>query len=337
MANESLLTPGRGGRPWKKRAFAWGLALAALAFVVYAVPIRDHCDDPTKLKCEPGLLTVLAGARVGILAGLLALYFFATLAWAARWRALLALAKVPLGLLETWRITLEAQAGGILLPGGIGGDALRVGFVTGKGADLPTVIAAVLLDRAIGLVTVAALAAAFAATTVDGAHIPKLLVVLASIPVAFVAGLVLLRWKPLARAPFLARGPLAKVAQPVLEYLGEPGAPRAILIGLALSFVVSATQLLTIRGFVTALGGTPTSELWVYVGTTMAFIVGAIPALPGGWGTSDAAFVFFFAKAGLAPSLALAVSLVYRLFWYSSGGVGAVLYLLRSHASPRTE
>ena len=89
----------------------------------------------------------------------------------------------------------------------------------------------------------------------------------------------------------------------------------------------------TVRGFVVALGGAPRSELWIYVGTTMSFIVGAIPALPGGWGTSDAAYVYFFGKAGLAPSIALAVSLLYRLFWYASGGVGAVLYLLRSHRS----
>jgi uncharacterized membrane protein YbhN (UPF0104 family) len=94
------------------------------------------------------------------------------------------------------------------------------------------------------------------------------------------------------------------------------------------------TQFGVIRGIIAALGGVPLVERWVYMGTTMAFIVGIIPALPGGWGTSDAAFVFFLGKAGLAASIALAVGLVYRLFWYSSGAVGALLYLLRQHASP---
>ena len=88
-----------------------------------------------------------------------------------------------------------------------------------------------------------------------------------------------------------------------------------------------------IRGLVAALGVVPTSERWVYVGTTMAFVVAAIPGLPGGWGTSDAAFVFFLGKAGLPPSSALAVSLLYRLLWYVSGALGAGLYLLRQHAS----
>jgi uncharacterized membrane protein YbhN (UPF0104 family) len=358
---------------WRKRAFAWGLALVALAFVATQVPVRDRCEDPsasaaiagtkaarvpvsladdgtcilhraggdarlprsecTGPKCDPGLVSTFARIRIVPVLGLCVLYFFATFAWAARWRALLTLAKVPVTQLEAWRITLEAQAGGIILPGGIGGDALRVGFVARKGANLPTVIAAVLLDRAIGLVTLAGLAAVFAATNLDGSSPPTLLVVLGSIPVAFVVGLLALRWGPIARAPFLVRGPLARVAKPVLDYLGEPGAPRAVLTGVLISLVVSATQLGTIRGFVWALGTTPTSELWVYVGATMSFIVGAIPALPGGWGTSDAAFVLFFAKAGIEDPTALTVSLLYRLFWYASGAVGAVLYLLRQHAS----
>jgi uncharacterized membrane protein YbhN (UPF0104 family) len=361
--------------PWRQRVFAWGLALVALSFVAYAVPVRDRCEDPAapaaiagtkagrvplsheasgcvlhrpsgdaslsaddcaRLTCEPGLVSTLEGARLEVLALLLAIYLFSTFAWAARWRALLALAKVRVTLLEAWRITLEAQAGGVVLPGGIGGDALRVGFVTGKGASLPTVIAAVLLDRAIGLVTLAGLAASLAATTLDGGPVPKLLLVLASIPVAFVVGLLLLRWKPLARAPFLARGPLSGLARPVLGYLGEPGAPKAIVTGVLISLVVSSAQLATIRGCVFALRAVPTSELWVFVGSTMSFIVGAVPALPGGWGTSDAAFVYFLGKAGLVPSIALAVSLLFRLLWYTSGAVGAVLYLLRQHqGAPR--
>ena len=76
-----------------------------------------------------------------------------------------------------------------------------------------------------------------------------------------------------------------------------------------------------------ALGDAPTNEKWIYVGTAMALIVSAIPALPGGWGTADAAYVFFFALAGVASGAALAVCLVFRLFWYLSGVAGAVLYV----------
>jgi uncharacterized membrane protein YbhN (UPF0104 family) len=61
----------------------------------------------------------------------------------------------------------------------------------------------------------------------------------------------------------------------------------------------------------------------------MAFIVAAVPALPGGWGTADAAYIFFFGMAGLSVGTALAVCLLYRLFWYLSGVSGAILHLAR--------
>ena len=102
-----------------------------------------------------------------------------------------------------------------------------------------------------------------------------------------------------------------------------------------LSVLVAAVQLATIRGLVVALGGTPGEggEKWIYVGTAMAFIVAAIPALPGGWGTADAAYVFFFGLAGLSTGTALAVCLLYRLFWYLSGVTGAVLHIARRAAA----
>jgi uncharacterized protein (TIRG00374 family) len=120
----------------------------------------------------------------------------------------------------------------------------------------------------------------------------------------------------------------------VLEYVRDARAPRAILVAAALSLFVAGTQLLTIRGLVFALGGAPAAEKWVYVGTAMAFIVAAFPALPGGLGTADAAYVYFFGLAGLPPMTALAVCLLYRLFWYLSGVAGAALHVARSRAQP---
>ncbi len=182
------------------------------------------------------------------------------------------------------------------------------------------------------MVTVTGLAAALAASS-GGGELGPLCLALGVFPLAFALGLLAARWQPLASSAIFTKGPLAGIARPVFAFLGDPRAPRAIGTALALSVLVSTTQLGVIRGIISALGGVPTAERWVYMGTTMTFIVGIIPALPGGWGTSDAAFVFFLGKAGLAASIALAVGLVYRLFWYSSGAIGALLYLLRQHAS----
>jgi uncharacterized membrane protein YbhN (UPF0104 family) len=61
----------------------------------------------------------------------------------------------------------------------------------------------------------------------------------------------------------------------------------------------------------------------------MAFIVAALPGLPGAWGTADATYVVFFGLAGVAPGAAIGVCLTFRLFWYLLGMAGAILYVAR--------
>jgi uncharacterized protein (TIRG00374 family) len=358
-------------RPRIGKLLSWGLAIAALLFVAWVVPLRDRCWDARapastktsvsrddagcvlhlesgdvrispaecgRLQCEPGVGSALVHARLGIVAALLGLYAVGTLAWAARWRALLDFADIDLSLKEVWRVSVEAQAGGILLPGGIGGDALRIAAVvskttrSGARASGAIVVASVLLARAVGLSVVAGLAASlgFAFGKLQAG---PLTLVLAAIPIAVFLGLLMLRYVKVERFAWVAwlmRGRVGRTVDPMLAYLRDPRALRAVLVAVGLSVAVAATQLATIRGLVFALGDHPVgNEKWIYVGTAMAFIVAAVPALPGGWGTADAAYVFFFGLAGLSAATALAVCLVYRLFWYLCGVVGAVLYLAR--------
>jgi uncharacterized membrane protein YbhN (UPF0104 family) len=301
------------------------------------------------LRCEPGVISTLGGARFGALALLLVVYAGGTLAWAARWRALLALADVDATLAKVWRVSVEAQAGGILLPGGVGGDAFRIASVAamparhgGARPPLLRIIASVLLDRAIGLSLIAAVAGALGIAFARGSlgrGAGALVAVLVAIPAGVVAVLVALRAAP---APALAKffessratRALAPHLAPVLSYVRDPRAPRCIAEAAAWSLVVALTQIGVVRGLVYAVGATPTTETWVYVGAAMAFIVGAVPALPGAWGTADAAYVFFFTAAGLAPSVGLSVCLLFRLFWYVCGVVGGVLVATRRDGPP---
>lgn len=366
-------------RPGLRRIASWTLALVALTFVVWVIPIRDRCWDPAspkstraavtydstgcvlhlrsgevsidaaqcaRLRCEPGLETTMAHARVGLVGALLALYGLGTLAWAGRWKALLRFANVHLSVWRVWRIVLEAQAGGIVLPGGIGGDALRIASVIGRpssaagtGAPAAIAVASVLLDRAIGLSLIAAVAAtlgmASRSANVRVAAAP-LEAALAAIPVSVAVGLFVLRRMPMdpARPARWLEGKVGRALAPVLAYIRDPRAPRALATAVALSVGVAVINFVVIRGLVFSVGAVPSDEKWVYVGAAMAFIVGAIPALPGGWGTADATYVFFFGLAGIAPSMALAVCLLFRLFWYLTGVAGAILYIARGQASP---
>ena len=356
------------------RALRWVLALAAIGVVAWVVPVRDHCWDPrapestrlpvsresggscllharsgdvridaaecAKLTCEPGVASTLRHARLDLLVVLPLLYALSSLAWAARWRALLGLTGLRLPLRDVWRVSIEAQAGGVLLPGGIGGDALRIAAVVsrmprGRGEHSPVsiAVASVLLDRAVGLAVVCATAGVLAFAW-GGTRAGPLANVLAALPVAFVAGIALVRTAPFERIGWLVRGRIGSVSRPLLEYVRDPGAPRTLLVAAALSALVAGSQFATVRGLVLALGGAPTAEKWVFVGTAMAFVVAALPGLPGAWGTADATYVLFFGLAGVPAGIALAVCLLYRMLWYLMAVVGAILYLMRASTPP---
>jgi glycosyltransferase 2 family protein len=367
LAPTSMQEPPRR-RGYLGRLFPWLLAIAAFSFVGWMIPVRDRCWDTRApastrvavsrsetgcvlhlrsgevsvdaaecagLRCEPGIGTSLSHARPGILAGLLGIYAFGTLAWAARWRALLSFAGIDLPLSTVWRISIEAQAGGILLPGGLGGDALRIASVmtrpTVRGqarSPMAIVVASVLLDRAVGLSLVAGIAALMGLAS-GGVRAGPLVAMLGAIPLAVGLGLVLLRRAPSPWVARLSNGRGGRHLRPVLTYLRDLRAPRAIAKASSLSVVVAAVQFSVIRGLVFALGAVPTEEKWIYIGTAMAFIVSVIPALPGAWGTADLAYVFFFGLGGVGSGVALAVCLLFRLFWYVAGIVGAILRVSR--------
>jgi uncharacterized membrane protein YbhN (UPF0104 family) len=328
--SDSNVLPPRGPakRRGLRRVATTFVAVAAVTFVVWMVPLKDRC---TADGCEPGLLTTLRHTNVPLLIALFGLYILGTLAWAARWRALLGLAELKLSLLDTWRITLEAQAGGILLPGGIAGDALRVAHVHARAPEivLPKVLASLFADRVIGLVTLASLAAAaglaFPGTKLDTA------LILVGIPVASAVGWVLVHRPGVARSRFLAGSKVgARFLRPILEYAASERGPRAMGKGLLLSLVVSGVQLLVVRGLISVLGVTPGHEALVYVGTTFCMIIAALPVAPASWGTAEAAYVFFLGQAGIPASASAAVCVLYRVFWYASGVLGAASALARS-------
>lgn len=344
-------------RPSAKRALTWALALLALSFVAWQVPWYDRCrgeglgrvalvargesgcrvraaDGEASLDaarcdalvCEPGLASSARRTRGDAALALALAYLLSTAIWAARWRSLLAVADVPMTIARAWRITLEAQAGGVLLPGGVGGDALRIAAASaaGEGAPLAKIVASTLADRVLGLVTLASLSVVVAVVAGVGdarAVVP----VLAAIPVAAAVGYAALRSRWGARLVPLGSSRFARALAPALAYVRDPRGSVVLARGLALSVAVSAAQLAIVRGLVWAVGATPSSEAWIFVGATLAFMVGALPALPGAWGTSDAAYVVFFARADVPASAALAVCLIYRLFWYLSACLGAVM------------
>ncbi len=328
-----------------QRVFFGLLAALALAMVAYAVPFRDRCYDPAardstlisisridngcvlyvrsgevtisadacnKLTCNPGLLQVVRRASLTSLFALVFAYLAATTLYALRWRALLGVTHAKLSTYALWRVSTLAQMGGVLLPGGVGGDALRIVYVKGQGVPTGIAAATIVIDRAIGLTTLSVLALllALAMRTPWSPTLTVLVALATGIPLALAALVAISRkWggEPLGRLERL---------RTVVDYLRTDGASSRVVYAFALSFLVSASQLLIVRGIVFALGARPTVEGWVYGGSAISMMVSALPGLPQGWGTTDAAYVYFLDKAGITAATALGVCLSYRLLYY---------------------
>lgn len=304
-----------------RRILLIALAFAAIGYVAYAVPMGE-------------LMIAFRSANPAELVVLLVVYLAGTLFWAERWRTLLRPANVPLSFLDAWRITIEAQTGGVLLPGGIGGDALRVAYAqkSTPDAELPKTLASVGVDRVLGLFTMAAFTLVLALVT-GARRLGSALYVVALIPPLAALFWGVARSRTIAELSFIRRGLLGKTLAPILAYTSDPRSGRALLRALLMSALVSAIQLFVTRGLVHACGAHPDEEAWIYIGTTMAMIVAAIPGIPGGWGTADATYVVLFARGGVSSSVALAVCILYRSFWYFSACLGAVSALLRARKS----
>ncbi len=305
----------------------WGISIVAIVLIVRIVPFRDRCTDA---GCEKGVFSTLAGANPAFLALAASLYAISIVFWALRWRALLSIAGVRPPVLTVLRISIEAQAAGVLLPAAIAGDALRVAYVREQspGSELGKIIASIFVDRIIGLVTLSSLA-------LTGAIVFRMheagpfLPLLAAFPVGGAVAFVVLRIPALRRWKLLENRFVAKIATPMLEYAASEKGPRALAESIFLSLLVSSAQLAVIRVLIAALAGTPSNEAWVVVGTTMSFIVAALPAAPGGLGTLDAAYVYFLGRAGVAAGVAIAVCLTFRVLFYALATIGALLNVSR--------
>lgn len=325
--------------------------------VAYAVPFRERCYDKVvgvstlasvsrvnggcvlhlrsgevtittdacaKLTCQPGLLLVVQRANVPSLLALVLAYLGATALYAFRWRALLAVDDVKLSAFELWRVSTLAQMGGVLLPGGVGGDALRIIYAKGRGVPTGIAAATIVVDRFIGLTTLSVLALGLALTM--AAPWSPILTVLAGIAVGVPLALAVLLW--VARK--WGDQPLGWLERlrTVVDYFRTEHAPLRVAQAFAWSFVVSSSQLLIVRGIVVALGERPLVEGWVYAGSAISMMVSALPGLPQGWGTTDAAYVYFLDKAGIAAAGALAVCLSYRMLYYTYVLVAVALHAL---------
>jgi len=301
-----------------------------------------------KLAVSAGLLAVLLArtdlaslanrftrVHAGWAVAALGSYLLMVVVSAWRWRVLLQVQAVAMPLGRLTESFLVATFFNNFLPSNIGGDVVRVADTAQPAGSKTLAATVVLLDRAIGLVALFAVAAAgaflagLAGLDLPGSRFLWLPVVLA------VAALL-----PALRAPHvLARlgAPLARLGGDwarerslrlvgALERFGRR--PSAIVTTSAAAVLVQALLvlffLLTARSF-----DVPLPPLTAAFVVPVSLAAQMVPVSINGLGVRESVFAFFFAHLGLGLDAALTLSLGSAgliLFFSLSGGA---LFLLR--------
>ena len=283
----------------------------------------------------------LASEGVTVTLVVLALVVLALVtAW--RWRWLVEALGLALSAGAAVRYTLYGIFFNLVVPGATGGDVVKA-YYAAKRTGVPTkAVVSVFVDRAVGLFALVLFAGVILYSSPGNVawDAPRLLVSLV-LAGACVGGVLVLSRRVrralglsalFLKLPF--QGIWREVDAAFALYRRRPG---ALGLGLLVSFVNHAGTAVLAFVLARALGLSVVrlSDCLALVPVTS--LLSAIPLLPGGWGVGELAFAYFFAPVGVAPSEAVALSVVLRLAILTSGLPGGVLWVLSKEHARRAD
>ncbi|HEY9447204.1 MAG TPA: lysylphosphatidylglycerol synthase transmembrane domain-containing protein [Burkholderiales bacterium] len=254
-----------------------------------------------------GLLDVraLAGALLHppLLIAALAVLFGTLLIAATRWQLLLRVQGIRLPGRATLRVVLAAAFFSTFLPGALGGDLVRSGYIIRAAhGRASTGLLSLLMDRVLGLAGL--LVASAMAALAHPAEIPRMITIAIWIALAVLAlaGIMLPRLtRRLARrvppSTGTWRAALAKWLHEINSALAVyRRAPLALLAGLALSMLICAFDVAGLLLVMRAMSIDALPWIQQALACMLALIANNLPFTPGGLGVGEAAF----ANAALA-------------------------------------
>jgi len=247
---------------------------------------------------------------------------------AAKWRLLLQARDVALPLGSAARAYYVASFAGLFLPMTVGADVVRT-FAVAPRFRTPTLVASIILERALGALSQALLAtcAAFLLAHLAGVPLGALgwglgaVILLAGLacPLSFPVARWFTRWP--VRSPLMAK--LQGWAQVYLEYSTQRG---VLILFLLLSLVEGLFPVAIHYAAGRALG--LQASLALYMATIpIVFLIARIPVSLGGIGVVESSFVVLAGRIGLGATEAFALALLAEVLLLISLLPGALFAL----------
>jgi len=243
-------------------------------------------------------------------------------------------AQRPLSIGAPFKAIILCYGANVVLPARVS-ELLKATYLRDHaGVALGTGLAAVFVERIVDVLMLGVFALAAAAVFVTGVKAPAALMALAALALLFGMPLIAPSVKLLA-----ARVPSERIRAFVhrfVEHAVERMTHRTFWVVLALSALMWLTSLTGIAALFAIVGSIPigvTGALVVFVASTIG---GAVPALPGGFGTYEAGVVFALRDYGYDFNEALALALTLHGSQIVMACTLAPLIAFREHTGVRT-
>jgi len=283
---------------------------------------------------RPRMQRVFAGLEARWLAAAMALFFLGNFIVITRWWRLLRAVGCVTSWWNTFRLNFLGFFFNAVVPGLTGGDLVKAVLVVrehpGRRADA---LVSVIVDRVIGLVSMAALAGAVILLAGDTFAELKLWVTLMLAAMAVGAAVYfnhglrrLVRFDELlGRLPMGDK--LKLLDEAALLYRDHKG---ELAFATFLSFFnhlayIGGTACLGVGLGVTLEMVGPTDYLAI---VPVVNIISALPLAPGGWGVGEVAYVSMFKLIGADATLGVAISLTFRFCQLALGLFGGTFLLM---------
>ena len=311
----------------------WLRVAVAVGLLTYLLRISHPSD----------IWAALAGARPWPIAGAVALTLFDRSLMAWRWLVLLR--PVPTAerpsLGRIMRIFFVSTFVGTFLPASVGGDVVRAYALSRERVPMSLSAASVVMDRALGVVSILVLGAASLIAAPEQAP-PGVAIVMTIGAVACLGLAAAIFAEPVAdllgrlldRLPGAAiRRSSGRLLEAVRQYRFHHGALANVLAGS-----VAVQVLRVLQAGLLGLGLGIAAPLPAYfVCIPLILLVMLLPITVNGLGTSQAAFVWCFGTIGVARADAFALSILFVALGVVGNLPGGLLYAFGGREEQRLE
>ena len=299
-------------RPAKKKS-VWGFILrfaVSIALLAYLLLVAVPADDLGKI------VALLLGSDMVQLALALCCVLGDRVLSAWKWLMLLRVRQPGLPAIPVLQIFFVTTFLGYFLPSSIGGDALRAFSLSRINRDLAGSASSVVIDRSYGVLGLLGISAVVLFPAIGTFVTAADATVIWGATAVALIGVILLSSRRVHRSfanlaglengGFLRRK-LAKVVGAAIEYVD---AKRTLAAVFGYSVIVQVLRVLLGYFCGTALG--LEVDIWVYfVAMPIVIVVTLLPLSIAGFGVREAAFIYFFTRAGVPAYACLSLSLLY--------------------------